>query len=172
MPPKKQDKFDQFMVFSITMSAANTLTFSTIALGMSLFQYAALVVSRIEYSVGRPTLIEMNDEVDFIELAITGSNTITSLPLSYPEVYDRISYNVTHGGTPASQQIIEKPIVKDFTGMKGGGLLVPAQDIYVGMYTEGLASAGTAGVRLYYTIQEMQASDYIELVQRLRVLST
>ena len=50
---KQKDVFDQFMVFSVTQSGVDALTFGEIALGMSIFDYAALIISRIEYVPSR-----------------------------------------------------------------------------------------------------------------------
>jgi len=169
---KMQDRFDQFMVFSVTQSAADTLTFSTISLGLNIFQYAAIIISRIEYVLQRPALAEFATTADAAELAITGSDSIASLDITQPEVYDRVSYRVVDFGTPASAQIDYSPRVKDFTTMSGGGLIVPAQDMYMAMDSTGFAAAQSASARVYYRVEELAAGDFIELVQRLRVLSS
>jgi len=169
---KMQDQFDQFMVFDTTQSAADTLTFSQISLGLNIFSYGALILSRIEYSISRPSMVLISAEDDYLEVAITGSDTIDDLSIAKPEVYDRISVNIHHQGTPATAELVYKPIVKDFSTMNGGGLLVPAQDTYLGVDSGSLGTAATASARVYYRVIELDASDYIELAQRLRVLSS
>lgn len=167
-----KDEYDQFMVFATTQSAANTLTFSTVHLGLNLFQYAGLIISRIEYSVSRPSMVMIVNEADYLEAAITGSDTIDDLALTRPEVYDRLSLNVTEWGTPANAELIYKPIVRDFSNMRGGGMLVPAQDTYLGVDSGDLTGAATVSARVWFRVIELAAGDYIELVQRLRVLTS
>lgn len=167
-----KDAYDQFLSFSVTMSGVDTLTFSEINLGLNLFQYAGLILTRFEYSPSRPTFAEMVANTDFLEMAICGSDAIASLGLSQPEVYDLLSLNMGASGTPASAWMIEKPFVHDFSNMQGGGILVPAQNIYLGMLSGGFAGAGVGSCRVYYRVIELAAADFIELVQRLRVLST
>ena len=168
----KKDMYDQFLVMSVTMSAADTLTFGEINLGVSIFDYAAFVISRIEYKLARASFASLVANADSVAMAVTGSNSITDLGLQRPEVYDQAGYVVGVSGTPATAQIMEQPIIHDFSMMEGGGLIVPAQNIYLGMETTGFASAGSCNARVFFRVKELQAGDFIELVQRLRVLST
>ncbi len=170
--PAKKDLYDQFMWLAVTMSAVNTLTFGQVTLGMSIFEYAALILSRIEYVFGWSHMPEMIVAGDHIEMAITGSDSLTDLTLVQPEVYDECQVDVHASGTPASASLFVQPIIHDFSTMKGGGLIVPAQNVYIGMNTAAFASAGTCVARVYYTVKSLSATDFIELVQRLRVLST
>lgn len=171
MPPKK-DLFDQFMWMQTTMSAANALTFGEVTLGMSIFEYAALIITRIEYKLSRPSFAELVVNADQVSMAVTGSDSIADLELNRPEVYDAAHYAVAVSGTPATAQLMPLPIVHDFTTMSGGGLLVPAQNVFFGIDSVGAAGALTALARVYYHVKALSATDFIELVQRLRVLST
>lgn len=170
--PAKKDLFDQFMWLKVVMSAINTLTFGQVTLGMSIFEYAALIISRIEYSLDYTHFAEFGAAPDHVEIAITGSDGLTNLQMDQPEVYDAVSYSIVVSGAPATIELVQTPIVHDFSTMKGGGLIVPAQNVYIGMNTAGFAAVGSCVARVYYTVKSLQASDFIELVQRLRVLST
>lgn len=170
--PAKKDLYDQFMVMKVTQTGANVLTFGQVTLGMSLFDYAGLVISRVEYSPGRSAYGELIVTVDMLQLAICGSDGIADLAVTRPEVYDYVNLGVAVSGTPASFQVMTDPIIHDFSTMKGGGLLVPAQNIFLGMDSTGFAALQSATARVYFTVKALSASDFIELVQRLRVLST
>lgn len=170
---KVQDQYPQFMSLAVTQSAANTLTFGHVAVGTSIFDYAAFLIHRIEIKLARAAYNDLKAVADQLTVAICGSNTITDIyDFSNPQIYDIGTFVPIDQGTVASFLILEHPMIHDFTGLPGGGILVPAQDIYIGCQTSGFAAAATATVRLYYTIKALEASDYIELAQRLRVLST
>lgn len=169
---KMKDEFAQFMYLNVTMSATDTLTFSEVSLGLSLFDYAGLVIERIEYypSVGSLSLII--DDADQLRMALVGSNSITSLAQDQPQVYDLLALNGSADGTPGNFVVIETPIVHDFSTMAGGGLLVPAQNMYIAMDSSALSAACDGSMRVYFRVKQLQAGDFVELVQRLRVLST
>lgn len=170
--PAKKDIYDQFMYLAVTMSAANTITFGQVSLGMSIFDYAALVLSRIEYDFAYTKFGELIANSDHAEMAITGSDQLSNLVLDQAEVYDMAAYSVGEAGTPGNATIYQQPLIHDFTGMKGGGLIVPAQNVFLGMNTAGFSAAASCVARVYYTVKALAAADFIELVQRLRVLST
>ncbi len=155
------------------MSAANTLTFGEIAVGVSIFDYAGFILERVEYKLNRASYSEVNSAVDEAHVAICGSNSVADIyDTGNPQVYDMVGWEPITAGTPASLIMEHAPIIHDFSSLEGGGLLVPAQNIYIAMQTAGFAAAGTATVRVYYRIIALQANDYLELAQRLRVLST
>jgi hypothetical protein len=64
-----------------------------------------------------------------------------------------------------SQVFIGTPVLKDFSTLPGGGLIIPTAPLYVAMSSSGLASVGIMDVIMYYTFKQMSDADYIELVQ-------
>ncbi len=167
-----KDKYDQFMYLSVTQSSANTLTFGQLALGMNLFDYAGLIVSKIDYYLSVLSIAELVANADTIALALSGSDSITALDLSKAEVYDMMELQVAISGTPATAQIVKQPWTHDFSTMEGGGMLLPAQNLYIGVSSAGSAIAIAASMRVYFRIVKLTAQDFVELVQRLRVMST
>ena len=172
MAKQSQDKFDQFMFLNVVQSAANTLTFGRLALGTSIFEFAALIISRIEYELNRGLFAELLASTDEARVALTGSNSIASLVGSQPQIYDTYVVSGSNVGTAATYISYPQPVIHDFTGLQGGGLLVPAQDMFVACESVGLTNPVTANIRVYFRILKLQAADFIELVQRLRVLTT
>lgn len=169
---KMKDQFDQFMYLEVTMSAANTLTFARAGIGLSMFDYAGLIVTRIEYSFARTVFNELQANADEFVLAVTGSNSISGIGADRPEVYDRLTLQCNTVGAATSSNVEVAPVVHDFTGHSGGGILIPAQDVYLAAFSQGFGAAETAYARVYYRVISLQAADFIELVQRLRVIST
>lgn len=168
-----QDNYEQFMSLGTTMSAANTLTFSQVTVGISIFDYAAFLISRIEYIADSATVLaELLDSADVLYMAVTGSDGIADLEISRPEVYDLAQISLTKTTVAGNGQYVCQPIVHDFTSMAGGGILVPAGNMYFGLLSNGFAGAGSAKARVWYRVKPLEAADYLELAQRLRVLSS
>lgn len=172
MAKAKKDRFVQLMKLQTDMSAANAITFDGISLGTPLFEYAGILLERIDYFPGVSSYGEMQTLADVFDMAVCGSDNLADFDIGQPEIFDRLRLAVSLTGAPADYQIAEWPIVHDFSSMSGGGLLVPAQEIYLGVDSAGFVGAGGGNVRIYYTWIEMVAADYLELVQRLRILST
>lgn len=169
---KLKDDFEQFMYLNVTMSAADTLTFSEVSLGLSLFDYAGLVIARIEYFPDKASVGEIVGANDAFRIALTGSNSLTSLSQNQPQVYDLLQISANPTGTPGNFEMYDTPYIHDFTGLGGGGILVPAQNMYIAADTDNFTAAGIASMRVYFRVKQLQAGDFVELVQRLRVLST
>jgi hypothetical protein len=167
-----KDRFDQFMFLSVTMSAANTLTFSEVAIGGAVFEYAGLIFTRIEYYPAADLFDDLASSTDTVDIALTGSNGLADLSVDQAQLYDRLSLNAAAFGTPANVIQHALPFVHDFSTMPGGGLMVPAQTLYIGMVTAGFGAATSASVRAYYHIEKLTAADFVELVQRYRILTT
>ena len=168
----RKDTFAQFMKLSCTMSVANALAFSEVSLGLAAFDYMALIIHRIEYFPGSGVLELMTAATDYLEIAITGSDSIADLSISRPEVYDKVFVERVDYGTAAAAEMVQQPIVHDYNAYPGGGQIIPASDVYIGVDTQGLANPVTMSARLWFTIKQLQMADYYELAQRLRVLST
>ena len=172
---KMSDKYPQFMVPSVTQSAADTLTFGRVNVGMSLFDYAGFIISRIEYFPGRTAINLLTNNAVELNIALTGSNSIANLAIEKAQVYDKITLSSAEVGTPADQFIgglQAQPYVHDYSNFEAGGVLVPAQDLYIACDSTSLGTAVTVSARVYFRVIKLQAADYVELAQRLRVLSS
>ncbi len=173
MPPRnRKDLFDQTLFMQMTETAANTLSFAQLAVGVSIFDYAAFIISRIEYYWNPGALAGIDADQDSITVALTGSGSITVLDRSQPQVYDLASWIGALDGTAATMARYESPTIHDFAAMKGGGLLVPAQDMFIAVLGNGQATARTGTILAYYSVMELAAADYLEVAQKYRVIST
>ena len=74
-------------------------------------------------------------------------------------------------GTPATSIILTRPWIHDFTALPGGGLIVPATNLYAAIVGEGLASAAYMRTSLYFTYRELKPEEYWELVEATRALT-
>ncbi len=165
------DQFSQYMALTVTESAANTLTFLQVQTGGFLFERRAMIIHRIAYLQSVATAGLLLDGSDRLEFGISVNNTLTTVAWTDPNVIDLVQQNVFDIGTPASSQLHEHPIVSDFSSLPGGGLIIPAFPIFGFVRGTSIASAATVVIRAYYTIRELEASEFIELVEASRIIT-
>ena len=167
---KLKDKYVNMAYSSVTESAANTLTFSEIQTGVSMFDKIAWIVHQILWFPGQAMVQELDAESDEVNMALTVSNKVV-LGLDDPAIIDLLDLLPHLQGAGVSGHVHERPIVRDFTSLPGGGLIIPPRPVYLAIKGEGLAAAGIAMARIYYTHLELTPEDYWELVEARRMIS-
>lgn len=166
--PAGQDKYANVILQTCTMSAANTLTFSEVNIGLSTFDRIGMLVSRLEYMASSTTYQELTSGADIAQVGLVGSDQVTSIGSTTRGVYDKTEWTTIPHGTPASADILVFPVIKDLSGLPGGGLLIPPRPLYLAATTGGFAAAGTFYLRLYFTTIQLKDSDYFELLETYR----
>lgn len=159
------DKYANVLTQEITMSAADTLTFQEVNIGLSLFDKAGILINRIEYDPGQGTLALMTTATDRFEMAVTASNTIANLGIDQQAVIHRMRVQRADFGAAASGSVFQTPYVYDFSTLPGGGVMITPKPWYIGMNSSGLASAATGNVRFFFTIVKLAPQDYFELME-------
>jgi hypothetical protein len=170
MPAKSTKLGDAYVnraLKTVTMSAANTLTFEQIQFGVGLFQGVAMVVNRVEWHLPFATLSELVGNADVIELAITNRDDLTALTPNNQSVlaYDMIR-SIAVGAVVSLEHLV-MPLITDFSSLAGGGLIIPANPIYAGITTAGFAAAAQVNVIMYFTFKQLTDAEYIELLQTI-----
>jgi len=165
------DKFANMAYLTVVESSATTLTFGKLDIANNLLsEKVALVIHRTESIVVSPT--HLVGAADAITYALVVSNKLTDIyDLSQPEILFTKQIVRHDAGTPATAAFFELPLVNDFSTLPGGGLIVPADRLYVGIVGYSTATASTIKMRLYYTVMPLAEADYWELIQARRVLS-
>jgi len=162
MAATKKDQFSNVAFGDVTCSAANTLTFSAIQLAVGTFQGVALVLHRILYYPSDASLRELVAATDGLQLALTSSNRLTQIyQIDDPAIIDR--KNIC--GIAAGVEPFLLPFVSDFSSLPGGGKIIAANPLYVGIQTAGAAAASNYRAQLDFTFIELADKDYIELIQ-------
>ena len=167
---RKSEKFSQIGYLKVEESAANTLTFAGLSVFSNVLSNQGMIIHQVEYSIGSAALQELDAEGDSINFGISGSDSLTTLDLDDPEVYDFNVLRRIDFGTAGSAETIMMPYMKDFSQLPGGGILVPADRLYTYVQGISLVSAITAHCRFRYTLITLSPVDYLELAQTLRVL--
>lgn len=166
------DQFANYAIVSVSESAANTLTFKKLETGISLTEKVAWVISRIEYTPNDPSSAVFNTSGDLARFGLAVSNTFTVPALTETTIIDFNTIERLDWGTAASGALYEYPIVKDFSSLPGGGIIVPPTPLYLYAVGSGLASAMTWVARIHYTLLQLQVDQYWQLVEARRVLSS
>lgn len=165
MAKSKMDEYGNKAIQRITMSAADTLTFQEINFAAGVFQRIALVIHRVRYFVSNTGIGLLVTSSDCIWVAVTVTNGINDLSMTHPEIVDLLWLQGYAAGTPASAQPWENGFTHDLSSMPGGGIIVPAMPIYLGMSSVSMGTALNCDVELSFTFKELADADYIELIQ-------
>lgn len=161
------DIFPNRAMFSVQQSAANALSFTQIRFGMGIFQGTALIISRILWYLGTGIIDELTAGTDSIQMALTNRDDLASLDPVNMNVLIQQAVHVADFGTAASGQFVESPIISDFASLPGGGLIYPANPLFIGVDSLGFANAQTLYAIMYYLTKELADAEYVELVQSL-----
>lgn len=168
MPATNIDKFVNLMTTTITMSAANTITFQEINVGLNIFDKVGLLITRLEYDPTVATLADLDTDSDWFMAGVTSSNNLVNLTPEKAEVIDEVSIARVDAGAAANATFMFRPIIHDFSTLPGGGLLIPPKPLYSAAFSGGMTAAGICYVRLYFIIYKLNDSEYLELLETRR----
>jgi hypothetical protein len=73
-------------------------------------------------------------------------------------------------GAGVSSHIVRMPFIKDLSTLPGGGSLVPCRPIFLFAKSAGWAAAGSFSARIYFTVVDLKAEEYWELVEATRLV--
>lgn len=169
MATKKGDSYANMATIVVQESAANTLTYKKLETGFSLFDKQAWIIHRIEYVMDE----KFNSTADTLDIALCCANTRTTIAdlatFTDPTILDKVKMIRTDIGVAASGFYYTQPqIVKDFTNLPGGGLICPPTPMYGAAQGTGLSAASSSIIRFFFTVVELSAEQYWELVESRR----
>lgn len=156
------DKYANILYEDVEESAANTLTFSEVNFGLSLFDKVGILIHRIEWHHTYAQLIAVGDTIKF---GLSTSQGWTTVAPSEPSIITYHLRMLRDYGTAGNNKIFEDPLVEDLSTIPGGGMLITPQPLY--MFVEGvsLPSAGIARMRMFFTIVQLKPEEYFELLE-------
>lgn len=159
------DKYANVLTEKITMDSANTLTFEEVNIGLSLFDKAGILISRIEYQPDLATLAEMTANADSVSMAVVTSNAISNLAITQAAIVHLTSLNRVDCGTAAAGRLYQLPLAYDLSTLPGGGILITPRPWYIAMGSSGLANPGGGTIRFYFTVIKLTSENYFELLE-------
>lgn len=157
------EMFANRALVSMTMSAANTLTYSQVRFTTGLVEKIALVVHRIDWIPTSASLKEIVASTDLAQLALTLSSSPTSLSPSDQRVIAMME--IVGIGVAVERYIT--PLTMDFSMFPGGGIIIPPNPIYLAMSTSGAAGASGFNACIWFSYRQLSDADYLELIQTL-----
>lgn len=166
-----KDLFTNLAYASVTESAANTLTFAELNTGVSVHEKIAWVINRIDWFLTQATTLLIVAAGDGFSIALTSNNQVSDIEdLSDPSVIALIQHLEVASGTPAVLIKHDQPYIKEYSSLPGGGLIITPKPLYIAAQGISLASAGVYKCRIYYTVKELAADEFWELVQASRIV--
>ena len=167
---KTKDEYSNKAYGTVTESAQATLTFSEIQTNVNIFSKIAWIINRLEWYIPPATQALLLAGGDYIEMALTASNNLTSLALNAPAVVDILLYRLDAFGTPASLKTTLWPLIRSFENLPGGGLIVAPRPLYVAVLATSIATPATIEVRIHFRQIELAPADYLELIDFYRIV--
>lgn len=162
------DKYANRAFFDVTETAANTLTFSQVNTGIQAFSRMAWIIHRVDWYWGAKD--DLGANADQMEGALCSSNKFTEISLEDPSIFDYVLWGYKIQGTPAAAMLWHEPIVHDYSSQPGGGIIVPGFPLFIAAQGTSLANPQHITARVWYTLLELKADEYIELVETLRMI--
>lgn len=166
---KQTDKFANKFYGQVVESAANTLTFAEIPTNVDVFSKKAWILHKLEWYFSAAQRILLATTADIIQAALCSSDKLSSLDLSSAGVIDLMEISMQ--GVPANglMQFLA-PIERDFSKLPGGGLIISPRPLYLAIKGTDLAAAVTVAARGYFTAVDLNADEYLELVDFYRIV--
>lgn len=167
-----RDRFANFASIEVTQSAANTLTFASLATNMGFLgrrdQALAMIIDEIQYSPGAAGLALMTGNQDDIIIGLTTSDQILDLEdLTDNRLLDFHGIFRIDLGTAASASLEQFPWRKQFFPP----IITAERTLFAACNSSGLASALTVRLRILYRVETLSGSELVELSEVFRLTS-
>jgi len=173
MPATKDQYANRFNVH-VAEASVGVPSFVEVPTYASAFSKEAFVIHRLEYWIQNSHFNQLVADADRIMMALTTANHYTTLNAAAafpdPGIVDLCEVFSHLIGTAANALIQTFPIIKDFTNLPGGGLIVPARPIFVGVMSSGVATGISIDVRGYFTKLELKDNEFLELLDAYRMV--
>lgn len=160
----RKDAYSNIAFGSVTMSAANTQTFSQINVAVGMFQGVALLIHRVLWYPLTATIRELVAATDSLYMALTCTNRVTAINDATDPSIICMQWIVGVGANVANEKM---PLISDFSSLPSGGKLVPANPLWIAAHSGGFAAAGTVKAQLDFSFVQLTDADYLELLQSM-----
>lgn len=160
---KNADMYVNRAYASLVLSAANTQTFEQIRWATGLFSGIALKLVEVQYHLTYGTLADLVADGDKLAFGICSRNDLESMDPEDQSVYD--AHFIDCPGV--NVEPFHSPIVKSFANLSQGGLLIPANPLYVGANSFGFASAAGINVVIFYQFVQLSPQESLEVLQTI-----
>jgi len=168
---KSTDQYANIAAVLNTETVAGTAAYTRFNFPYSVTDKVALLISRIEYWLGN--IHQLNTSQDYMIAALCAASSLVSLEnQADPGLIDSCKLYRLDLGAAASGLMINMPIIKDFSALPGGGILVAPSPLYAGIIGSGAGGVVACWTKVFYTYKELATDEYWELVESRRIIST
>jgi hypothetical protein len=171
MAVKKTDKAANLAALYVTETVAGTIAYARFAFPFSIMDKVGLVISRLEYWF--QGLAQLNSTGDSCSAALIAGTSIVSISnQADPQILDSVAISRFDFGAAASGVFWTTPIVKDFSQLSGGGILVAPSPLSIAVQSATAGGVMAVWVRAWYTYMDLSTDEYWELVESRRIISS
>lgn len=156
------DKYANILFDQVQESAANTLTFNEVNIGLSLFDKVGLLISRLEWYNWDT---QLQADSDLVQFGLSTSNQFAAPAPGVSSIITFHNVELRDYGVAAVNFMFQTPWVDDFSTLPGGGLLITPKPLF--LFTQGTNATGASLIqlRMFFTIITLKAEDYFELLE-------
>lgn len=167
-----RDRFANIASIQTTESAANTLTFNSLATNMGFLgrrdQALAMVIDELQWFPSAATLKDLVDQADSFVMALTVSNGVTDLSdLTDRRILALIQFVPLMVGAVVSLALIVQPFRHQFFPP----LITAERTLYLGVQGASLAAAAVAQLRILFRVETLTSGELVELAEVFRLTS-
>lgn len=168
---KKMDVYANLAAVKALESAANTLSYALFDFPFSIMDKMGLLINRVEYFFG--SISQLNTTGDECIVGLIAAKSISDPTVQNdPVMLDSMKIERDDFGTAASGTINWQPLIKDFSALPGGGILVAPSPLSAFIKATGAAAACQCWIRMYYTYMSLSTEEYWQLVESRRIISS
>ena len=158
----REDRFANVAATTLTLSAANTLTFQEMLTGISLGQGVGMLIDEIDYSMSRTSLLELVADSDNVDIALTASDDIPSISdMGDRRIIHNFSLHSIMVGAVVGLNHVKMPFVHQFFPP----LIIAAPRVFLAGVTAGAAAASVFQIRFYFRYISLTPQQYLELAE-------
>lgn len=163
-----KDMYSNYILAEVEESGANTLTFEELPQITTLLEKKAFLINRVDYDLPLNLLIAGGDTIEY---GLSLSNKWTDPELTEATIVNYNKHRTVEIGTGASGFDYDSTVSRDFSTLPGGGILIPTRPLYLFVLGTNLGGPATVGMKLYFTVIELDPSQYWDLVESLQAYS-
>jgi len=158
----------------LSETIAGTARFVEVPTYANAFSKEAFVIHKLEYAFSQTDLDSLVANQDGLVACLSTANHMSSIAIgaAFPEpgIIDMVQIMANLRGAAATLFLRDAVVTHDLSTLPGGGIIVPARPLFVGVQGIGLGAAVTVDVRGWFTKVDLKDQEFIELVDAYRLI--
>ena len=160
-----KDKYSNIFQVTAVESAANTLTFGEINLGLTIFQKVAILINRIVIDWSLALIVDLAASTDSMSVGLVANDQVSSIALRDSSTIWKQQKMMKLLGTAANGAVINVVEEIDLSMLPGGGELIAPKPLYWAIHGTTLTDVFEVTIRFYFQVVELKDAEYLELLE-------